>query len=71
MIRGDTHYGGPDAVHKFMLCYLQNGELIAAESVNNPREFMACRQLVASRDKLDPAKLADSETPIKDAVQAS
>ena len=54
--RGEINDGGPDATPKFMLCYLQNGELLAAESVNNPREFMACRQLVASREELDESR---------------
>jgi 3-phenylpropionate/trans-cinnamate dioxygenase ferredoxin reductase subunit len=57
--------GDPDNP-PFMLCYLKNGELIAVESVANPKEFMVARQLVAARAKIEPDRLADSSIALKD-----
>ena len=57
--------GDPEQ-RQFMVCYLQNGELLAVESVNNMRDFMHCRQMVARSAKPDIAALADSGTALKD-----
>ena len=34
-------------------------DLVAADAINNPREFMACRKLVPRLERVDPARLAD------------
>ena len=49
----------------FAMFYLQDGVLIAADAVNRPREFMACRKLVPERPCIDPARLADESIPIQ------
>ena len=57
---------GDPSSNQFARFYLENGVLVAADAVNSPKEFMACRQLVAKREKVDVDKLADSEVPIKE-----
>ncbi|MCY4221179.1 MAG: FAD-dependent oxidoreductase [Thiotrichales bacterium] len=52
----------------FAMFYLKEGMLIAADAVNRPREFMACRQLVPQRPSIDPVKLADESIPMKEMV---
>jgi 3-phenylpropionate/trans-cinnamate dioxygenase ferredoxin reductase subunit len=56
--------GNPDE-QKFMLYYLKQGELIAVESVANPKEFMTAKQLVAQRARIDPEQLADVSIDLK------
>ena len=57
---------GDPSSNQFARFYLENGVLVAADAVNSPKEFMACRQLVAKQAKVDVEKLADSEVPIKE-----
>ena len=52
----------------FAVFYLADGALIAVDAVNRPREFMACRKLMAERPRIDPRKLADESIPMKDMV---
>lgn len=57
---------GEPAQHSFSCCYLRGGELIAVDTVNQPRDQMAARRLVAARSRPDPARLADPAVPLKD-----
>jgi 3-phenylpropionate/trans-cinnamate dioxygenase ferredoxin reductase component len=59
---------GDPATRAFSACYLRDGELIAVDTVNSPKEQMAARKLIAARawPKLD--KLADAAVPLKDTV---
>jgi 3-phenylpropionate/trans-cinnamate dioxygenase ferredoxin reductase component len=59
---------GSPAARSFSVCYLWRGELIAVDTVNQPRDQMAARKLVAGRARLDPAKLADGTIPLKDCL---
>ena len=52
----------------FAMFYLREGALIAVDSVNRPREFMACRKLVPARPCIDPARLADESIPMQEMV---
>ncbi|MCB1744254.1 MAG: FAD-dependent oxidoreductase [Gammaproteobacteria bacterium] len=54
---GDEHqiHGDMDA-HKFAVFYTKDGKVVALDAVNSPREFMACRQMVAQG--VDAATLA-------------
>lgn len=56
---------GDPATNEFARFYLADGVLIAADAVNSPKEFMACRQLVAKHVPVDAAKLADPAVDIK------
>jgi 3-phenylpropionate/trans-cinnamate dioxygenase ferredoxin reductase subunit len=60
VVRGDMDGG------QFAVFYLRGGVLVAADVINNPREFMLCRKLVPRLDRVDPAHLADPEFPLKD-----
>ena len=59
---------GSPASRSFSVCYLREGELIAVDTVNSPKDQLAARKLVAARARPDRAKLADSATPLKDCL---
>ncbi|WP_329045055.1 FAD-dependent oxidoreductase [Amycolatopsis sp. NBC_01488] len=59
---------GDPATGRFALFHLDGGALTAVESANSPAEFMAGKKFLASGARLDPARLADSSTPLRDAV---
>ena len=61
---GDTRVvRGDPAAHRFAVFHLAAGTLVAAEAVNSPREFMACRQLVGRQ--VDAKRLADPLVDLK------
>lgn len=60
VVRGDP------ATRSFSVCYLRDGELIATDTVNSPKDQMAARKLIAARARPDPARLADIMVPLKD-----
>jgi 3-phenylpropionate/trans-cinnamate dioxygenase ferredoxin reductase subunit len=55
---------------RFVLFYLRDGALIAADAVNRPADFLAARRLVAARARPNPAALADPNTPLKSLIMA-
>jgi 3-phenylpropionate/trans-cinnamate dioxygenase ferredoxin reductase component len=59
---------GTPASRSFSACYLREGELIAIDSVNSPKDQMAARKLIAARARPQLDKLANSAIPLKDAV---
>jgi hypothetical protein len=59
---------GDPAQRQFMVCYLREGQVQAIESVNNLREFMLCRQLVARQARIPTERLADTSIALKDLV---
>ena len=61
---------GDPASHSFSAAYLRDGELIAIDTVNNARDQMAARKLVAARIRPDVAKLADPAIALRDCVPA-
>lgn len=55
--------------HAFSCCYLKSdGELLAIDTVNQAKDQMAARKLIAARAKLDADKAADISIPLKDCV---
>lgn len=62
VVRGDPEAGA------FARFYLRDGVVVAVDAVNSPREFMAAKQLVADKRKMDPLKLADESIAMKDLV---
>lgn len=58
IVRGDLDDG------RFMVLYLRDGELLAAEAVNSPREFMTVRQLIGQRARPDPDRVGDPDVPL-------
>jgi 3-phenylpropionate/trans-cinnamate dioxygenase ferredoxin reductase component len=59
---------GTPATRSFSACYLRNGELIAIDSVNAPKDQMAARRLIAAHVRPNVDKLADPAIALKDAV---
>lgn len=60
VIRGDL-----DA-KSFSCLYLRNGTLVAIDAVNNPRDFMQSKTLIADHAKIDPKLLANTDKTLKD-----
>ena len=59
---------GEPASRSFSVCYLKGDELIAVEAINHSKDYMAARKLIADRARLNPAKLADPNIALKEAV---
>lgn len=56
---------GSVEARQFMTFYLADGAIVAADSVNMPREFLLARQLAEKRVRADPALLADPAADLK------
>jgi len=56
--------GDPDT-NRFALYYLAQGELIAVDAINSPKDFMTGKKWIAERKRPDPALLADPATDLK------
>lgn len=54
--------------HSFACLYLREGQLIAVDAVNRPKDFIQSKALIASHAKIDPAVLADTEIELKELV---
>ncbi|MDA1074021.1 MAG: FAD-dependent oxidoreductase, partial [Proteobacteria bacterium] len=54
---------GNMAEHKFAVFYLKKGAVVAADAVNSPKEFMACKQMIGKL--IDADKLADPACDLK------
>jgi 3-phenylpropionate/trans-cinnamate dioxygenase ferredoxin reductase subunit len=61
-MRGNTN----DA--KFMLFYTKDEELIAVDAINNPKEFLISRKLVANKVKIKPKVISDPNTNLNDLI---
>jgi 3-phenylpropionate/trans-cinnamate dioxygenase ferredoxin reductase subunit len=59
--------GDPDS-NSFSYCYLREGELIAIDCINAPKDYMAARKLIGERACLDPNRLPDSALALRDLV---
>jgi 3-phenylpropionate/trans-cinnamate dioxygenase ferredoxin reductase subunit len=60
VVRGDPHTAS------FSCLYLREGRLIACDAINAPRDFVQSKALIAERKAIDPRRLGDSGTPLKD-----
>jgi len=65
VIRGETQ------TSSFVVFYLKAGQLIGADAVNRPGDFMAAKRLVGDRIKVSPARLADDNVSLKLLIQAA
>ncbi|HXQ64910.1 MAG TPA: FAD-dependent oxidoreductase [Steroidobacteraceae bacterium] len=59
--------GRPEA-RSFACCYLRGGELLAVDCINNPKDYIAAKKVIAERHRCDPLRLADSAIALKDTV---
>jgi 3-phenylpropionate/trans-cinnamate dioxygenase ferredoxin reductase subunit len=56
--------GSPEG-RSFIAFYLKGGQVIAADSVNRPGDFMAAKRLVGDRSRLSADQLADEAVSLK------
>lgn len=61
---------GEPGSRSFTCLYLKRGELIAADAVNSPRDFLQSKALIAAHAVIDPAMLADAEVELKNMNRA-
>jgi len=54
---------------KFMLFYTKDEELIAVDAINNPKEFLISRKLVANKVKIKPNVISDPDTNLNDLIR--
>jgi 3-phenylpropionate/trans-cinnamate dioxygenase ferredoxin reductase subunit len=59
---------GSAASRSFSACYLRDGELIAIDSINSPKDQMAARKLIAARARPNLDKLGNPGIALKEAV---
>jgi len=59
---------GSPAARSFSACYLASGELIAIDTVNNAKDQMAARKLIAARARPNLDKLADPNLALRDCL---
>lgn len=59
---------GSPAQHRFAVFYLREGVLTGIDAVNMPREYMACRKLVAQRARPAIEQLANPAAPLQEAA---
>jgi 3-phenylpropionate/trans-cinnamate dioxygenase ferredoxin reductase subunit len=60
VVRGNTDGG------RFTVFYLRDRVLIAADTVNEPQDHLACRKLVGMKERFPPAQLADPSVSLKE-----
>ena len=53
---------------KFMLFYTKDEELIAVDAINNPKEFLISRKLVANKVKIKPKVISDLNKNLNDLI---
>ena len=66
IIRGDKLTN-----RSFAAFYFKDGQLISAECVNRPQEFMLSKKVIAEKLAINPVQLADESIAIKELLQFS
>ena len=62
VVRGDP------ATRSFSVCYLKGNELLAVDTINHSKDYMAGRKLIVDRAKMNLDKLADPAVLLKEAI---
>lgn len=57
--------GDPDSGRSFAAFYLKNGQLIAADCINRPQEFLLAKKIIADKVAVDAHCLADETIAVK------
>jgi 3-phenylpropionate/trans-cinnamate dioxygenase ferredoxin reductase subunit len=57
---------GDPATRSFSVVYLKNSKVIALDCVNATKDYVQGRKLVSEAVAIDPARLADAATPLKE-----
>ncbi|WP_037500231.1 NAD(P)/FAD-dependent oxidoreductase [Sphingomonas jaspsi] len=60
---------GDPATRSFSVIYLRDGAVIALDCVNRVKDYVQGRALVEAGATIDPAALADADTPLKSLLQ--
>ena len=60
IVRGDLQHS-----HSFAAFYFKRGQLIAADCVNRPLEFMLSKKIIAEKIQIDPNVFADESIDLK------
>jgi len=66
IIRGDKRTD-----RSFAAFYFKGGQMISAECVNRPQEFMLSKKIIADKLAINPDRLADESIAIKELLQFS
>jgi 3-phenylpropionate/trans-cinnamate dioxygenase ferredoxin reductase subunit len=61
--------GAPET-RAFSCCYLRGTELLAMDCVNNAKDYMVAKKLIAERAHCDPERLADPAVALRDTVSS-
>jgi 3-phenylpropionate/trans-cinnamate dioxygenase ferredoxin reductase subunit len=61
---------GSMEARSFLVFYLRQGKIIAADAVNKPGEFMLARRLVGAAVAADIGHIADPSVPLKSLLAA-
>ena len=56
---------GEPQERSFACLYLKDGQLIAVDAVNSPKDFMQSKALIAAHAVIDPERLADTAVELK------
>jgi 3-phenylpropionate/trans-cinnamate dioxygenase ferredoxin reductase subunit len=59
---------GDPATRRFTVCYLKGSELMAVEAINNTKDYMSARKLIADRAHPNLDLLADPAVALKDSI---
>jgi 3-phenylpropionate/trans-cinnamate dioxygenase ferredoxin reductase component len=59
---------GAPASRSFSACYLRDGELIAIDTINAPKDQMAARKLIAVHARPDIGRLGNPQIALRDTV---
>lgn len=57
--------GDPDSGRSFAAFYLKNGQLIAADCINRPQEFLLAKKIIADKVAVNSHRLADETLAVK------
>jgi len=61
IIRGDKNKS-----RSFAAFYFKNGQLISADCVNRPQEFMLCKKIISQKLTINPESFSDESIPVKE-----
>jgi NADPH-dependent 2,4-dienoyl-CoA reductase/sulfur reductase-like enzyme len=62
---------GDPTQDKWTACWLSGDRLVAVLTVDRPRDLLQGRRLIAAGTPVDPARLTDPDTPLRDTALAS
>ena len=65
VIRGNIEYG-----RSFAAFYFKDGQLIAADCVNRPQEFMLSKKVISEGASIQPELIADESATVKQLLQS-